>query len=148
MGGEERSPDYYALLGIRRAASHDEIKRAWRQAMRLAHPDHADVYDAALFHRLQEAGDTLLDPTKRRRHDIDLMLRPTLPSLPPLPARHDLTFVTRFVKRQKPTGLKKALATLFGKNPCPDCDGVGHLHHGKKEEDLCHRCGGSGRVRS
>ena len=143
MSQREPTVDYYALLGVARNATGDEIKKAYRREALLAHPDHAPAYDPDRFHSLKDAVDTLLDPARRRRHDVLLLLHPPLP---PATVKHDLSFVTRFVKKRRPTGLGKALATLFGRNVCPDCDGAGRQREHEGER-LCSRCGGSGRVR-
>ena len=56
--------DPYGILGVKRGASLDEIKSAYRQRAKELHPD-ANVGDAAAaqkFLELQEAYDALTDP--------------------------------------------------------------------------------------
>jgi curved DNA-binding protein len=63
--------DYYAVLGLKRDASEDDIKKAFRRLARLYHPDVAkDKKGAeAKFKEINEAHEVLSDPAKRRRYD-------------------------------------------------------------------------------
>jgi molecular chaperone DnaJ len=63
--------DYYAVLGVRRDASPDDIKRAYRKLARELHPDvNADARAEERFKQVSEAYDVLSDPEKRRIHDL------------------------------------------------------------------------------
>ena len=63
--------DYYALLGIARGASSEEIKRAYRRLVRQWHPDlNPDLPDAAeRLKRLNEAYRMLRDAGSDRAYD-------------------------------------------------------------------------------
>ena len=65
-----RYKDYYAVMGVERDASQDDIKRAYRKLARKYHPDVSKEADAeARFKELGEAYEVLKDPEKRAAYD-------------------------------------------------------------------------------
>ncbi|GAB4333371.1 MAG: DnaJ C-terminal domain-containing protein [Desulfobulbaceae bacterium] len=62
--------DYYKILGIKRDASQDEVKQAYRRLARKYHPDVNKEADAeARFKEIGEAYEVLGDPEKRAAYD-------------------------------------------------------------------------------
>ena len=62
--------DYYETLGITRAASQDDIKRAYRRLARKYHPDVSKEANAeSRFKEVGEAYEVLKDPEKRAAYD-------------------------------------------------------------------------------
>ena len=64
---------HYAVLGLRRSASHMEIRQRYRQKALLVHPEKNPSPDARLaFEQLREAGETLADDRLRDAYDRKL----------------------------------------------------------------------------
>lgn len=62
--------EYYEVLGVRRDATDEDIRRAFRRLARQYHPDVNKDPDAeARFKEVNEAYEVLSDPEKRERYD-------------------------------------------------------------------------------
>ena len=63
--------NYYDILGVKRDADADEIRKAFRKLAVKYHPDAGG--DAQKFKEISEAYTTLSDPQKRKEYDQLLM---------------------------------------------------------------------------
>src|SRR5256885_114506 len=63
--------DYYEILGVKKSASTEDIRKAFRKLARKYHPDVNPVDKTAeeKFKALSEANDLLSDPKKRKIYD-------------------------------------------------------------------------------
>lgn len=63
--------DYYEVLGVKKDATAEDVKKAYRKLARKYHPDlNPDDQEAkAKFQQLNEAQEVLTDPEKRKQYD-------------------------------------------------------------------------------
>ncbi len=66
-----KDKDYYGILGVKKTASAEEIRKAFRKLARKYHPDvnPGDKSAEEKFKQLSEANDVLSDPKKRKIYD-------------------------------------------------------------------------------
>ena len=75
------SLSYYAILGIFRDATQEEIKRAYFEAAQRLHPDKNEAPgETEIFLDVQQAYETLSDPKRRTEYDDSLKLEEDIPS--------------------------------------------------------------------
>src|SRR5580765_6822771 len=63
--------DYYGILGVKKAATAEEIRKAFRKLARKYHPDvnPGDKKSEEKFKEISEANDVLSDSKKRKIYD-------------------------------------------------------------------------------
>lgn len=162
--------DYYAVLGIERDASPEDIKRAFRILARESHPD-ANPGDAAAearFRQVAEAYEVLADPERRRRHDrgdtidlgdlfgsgfggLDDILRSVFGDAGPFagasrgrPRGRDVLIRTQVSLAEAAFGTETEVA-FRADRPCSACGGDGSAPGSSRV--TCATCGGAGQVR-
>jgi molecular chaperone DnaJ len=71
MATATKDKDYYGVLGVKKSASVDDIRKAFRKLARKYHPDvnPGDKSAEEKFKTLSEANDVLSDPKKRKIYD-------------------------------------------------------------------------------
>lgn len=71
----DEAPTFYATLGVKRGATGEEVKTAYRRLALQWHPDVAKESDAAeMFMAIKRAYDILSEPMMRARYDAGLAL--------------------------------------------------------------------------
>src|SRR5262250_3002871 len=71
MATTTQQKDYYGILGVKKSATPDEIRKAFRKLARKYHPDvnPGDKTAEEKFKQISEAHDVLSDPKKRKIYD-------------------------------------------------------------------------------
>lgn len=65
--------DYYAIIGVSRNATQEEIKKAYHEAAQRLHPDKNVAYgETEIFLDIQQAYETLSNPKRRKQYDATL----------------------------------------------------------------------------
>jgi Ca-activated chloride channel family protein len=74
-------PDHYAVLGVLRDATQEEIKRAYLEAAQRLHPDkNTAAGETELFLDVQQAYEILSNPKRRSQYDATLPPETTVPN--------------------------------------------------------------------
>ncbi|MBI4165317.1 MAG: J domain-containing protein [Acidobacteria bacterium] len=67
-----RKYTHYEMLGVPQGATKAVIKNAFREKVKLYHPDLTPGVDGSRFQAIVEAWDVLSDPWKRKNYDREL----------------------------------------------------------------------------
>jgi curved DNA-binding protein CbpA len=69
--------DFYTVLAVPRNATEDQIRQRFRELARTRHPDRFQGAEKERaekeFQEITQAFNVLVDPERRRRHDVDLV---------------------------------------------------------------------------
>jgi Ca-activated chloride channel family protein len=80
MGGQ---PDFYVILGVRRAATQEDIRHAYLKAVQKLHPDkNINPGETEMFLEVQQAYETLGDASSRAKYDATLPPEAEAPAAP------------------------------------------------------------------
>lgn len=160
--------DFYAVLGIDRAASQEEIKRAFRRLARENHPDvkRDDPHAGERFKEINEAYQVLGDPERRAQYDRFGTVPPVSPGeggFGPFEDIFDMFFGGRARRTRDAADpgadLRYDLELTLGEaaagvektieverlETCPSCFGTGAERGSAPEQ--CPTCEGAGEVR-
>lgn len=115
-------PDFYVMLGVRRAATQEDIRRAYLKAVQKLHPDkNVNPGETEMFLDVQQAYETLGDPSRRAKYDATL---PPEPEQPPNPIQVSIQYSRASLPRMSDPQLVYALLALapaahLADNPSP-----------------------------
>lgn len=131
--------DYYRLLKVRRGASKEEIKKAYKLLAFHFHPDRGK-YDDDYFMMIHEAYESLMKEAEKRPQ--------TPPPKSKSPAKHDMSFVKGRIRKEQIWApdfkhIRSPKITVES-NQCPMCDGYGVIRNKYKIAITCPRCRGTG----
>lgn len=131
-----RKPDYYEVLGVKKNASEDEIRRAFRKKAILFHPDRnpGSKSAEAKFREVTQAYDIISDSVKRKKYDQEMAAPPPPPPNYPVA---DVCVEVEIDARDHMHGAEKTV-TVSRPRQCPDCHGSG------KHYSFCAICSGAG----
>jgi molecular chaperone DnaJ len=131
-----RKPDYYEVLGVKKNATEDEIRRAFRKKAILFHPDRNPGNKVAegKFKEVTQAYDIISDAPKRKKYDQEMAAPPPPPPNYPVA---DVCVEVEIDARDQLNGAEKTV-TVSRPRQCPDCHGCG------KHWSFCEFCSGGG----
>ncbi len=126
--------DFYLVLGLERAATVGDIKRAYKRLARRYHPDinPGDRLAAAQFRQIADAYETLSDPDLRRRYDTAGSSRAPAEALLVPDTAIGTEQVRKFVYAVGPDNVAKPKYVTLG----PVVDGLRVVKTGLDADDL------------
>ncbi len=108
----------YAVLHVPEDADPAAIRHAYRTLVRRYHPDAGIGSSAQKFRDVTEAYDVLIDPRRRREHDVDLARSRAHPNVQPEPLIPESPSHIRFYTSAVPFhhsafGFERQIENLF-----------------------------------
>ena len=123
--------DFYAILQVARNAKGPEIKNRFRELARERHPDRfsgeAKAQAEVDFQAITEAFNVLMDPVRRRQHDLELD-RPSQSSLQHDPNQVVRVYLNRGIRAYKAGNFAEA-ADYFNRATQADPKSYQAWHH-------------------
>src|ERR1700751_5618183 len=118
--------DYYEVLGVKRDATDEQIRQAYRKLARKYHPEvnPGDRVAEDKFKELNEAYEVLSDPEKRRRYDqlganwkagSDFTPPPGAQGAGPGEGFRDFSAICGFGAEREAAGFSDFFESLFGR---------------------------------
>jgi molecular chaperone DnaJ len=133
--------DFYALLGVKKDAPVEEIRRAYRKWAIKLHPDRNSGNDAAAtFQEISAAYEILSHTESRKKYDTEAGHIPPPPPPPNYPVA-DVSVQLELTAAELTNGCEKTY-TVSRPRRCPDCGGNGFLRSSLR--NVCVLCQGSG----
>lgn len=150
--------DYYEVLGVSKNATADEIKKAYRNLVKIHHPDKGG--DESLFKEISEAYEVLSDENKKSNYDrfghsynnmggysnpmdesFFSMFGDFFQQRQRQRSGENMTLTIKLTLEEIFTGVKKKYN--YNRNvSCNDCSG-----NGGHDAQQCSACNGSGKIR-
>lgn len=132
--------DYYGILGAKKGANPDEIRRAFRKLAVKYHPDRnpGNKVAEAKFKEISAAYDILSNSVSRKNYDEVRSAPP--PPMPNYPVA-DVSVEVELEAKDFERGVDKNV-TVSRPRTCPDCRGTGRIS--ERFQRTCQVCGGAG----
>jgi molecular chaperone DnaJ len=144
----KQSDDPFALLGLQRTASLEDVKRAYRRLAMRWHPDRNQTASAeAEFKRIKAAYELILDPKRHAEWQQGRAASGTATDDEPdeqTTTGDDLTQTLILTLEEAAHGCVKSIE-LARSSRCTPCHGTGRVQH--THSTPCALCNGIGRVR-
>ncbi len=114
--------DFYAVLGVPRNATEEQIRQRFRELARERHPDRfqgAEKQQAEIeFQEITQAFNMLSDPERRRQHDLELA-RPRTPTARSAAARRASTCSAASRPTRRRTSSRRPTTSTAPPRPIP-----------------------------
>ena len=163
----KQSDDPYALLGLRRTASLEDVRRAYRRLAMRWHPDrNPSVAAESEFKRIKAAYELILDPQRYaqwQEYQASGEAYAHHTARDSTSSDNDLTQILTLTLEEAAHGCIKSIELVRSTRcvpchgagrvqhthsvPCALCNGIGRVRGGSRGSDLCTGCGGRGYLR-